>query len=146
MFHPATLLATQQIPALWTPEQGASPEFDIRHWGECRKDQLDFIADELKIGLEVVADLEHVNEILAASKRPDLTIEQRVAQCEKENFRSIEPRYNNFEPHISSWGPRKIDEEQEDSRWTIERSHPSVEELRLYFEVAARGDYDQIAE
>ncbi len=112
-----------------------------------RHKELLFLADSFRQGMELIADLEHVNEILRSSPRPDLVMTERLEMMPVESPSKL-GRINNFVPNLCGFGvPLFEDQKQpgfasnELKRTYIGRRTPTEEERAQYFLIGARGNY-----
>lgn len=96
----------------------------------------------------MISDLGRVNELLAASPRPDLVMTERVAMMPVDAIEDI-GKANNFTPSMSAFG-MPVFESRKKSSWSEEmelkfvgRRDYTDEEKAKVFLMGARGDWDE---
>jgi hypothetical protein len=129
------------------PEPPITPLESISDAVHTRQEELEFLLSGLQASLEVVADVDRVNKIIAASLRPDLVITEPAEQ-QQIGWPFRHRQIMNFIPRLQSFGPWVIEMRKEWSRGPEEpkrvyRRLPTSEELDVYRLLGARGDYDE---
>ena len=102
------------------------------------------LSDGLKIGLDLVADLDGVNHVLATSSRPDLVMTERVPMMPLERVEDVDI-LNNFNSSMRSFGVTLLGDVD---AWTkmpeiIGLREFTEEEKATAFLLGARGDYNE---
>jgi hypothetical protein len=111
-----------------------------------RQDELAKLTSEFELDFSVVTNLEVVNEIIAASERPDLVITDPATMMEVPDVAGLS-RTNNFQPGMRYFGNRVYKElDTPDRRGNTKEwvgyAPMTDDELNFYFLIGARGDYD----
>lgn len=113
-----------------------------------RHGELLHLSDGLRQGLDLISDLDRVNELLAASPRPDLEMTERLAMMPVDTVQDIGRHVNNFVPSMCAFG-MPVYENRKKYSWSDEMEYGFVgrrdyteEERATVFLMGARGDYD----
>ncbi|HUD06501.1 MAG TPA: hypothetical protein VMR34_01310 [Candidatus Saccharimonadales bacterium] len=115
-----------------------------------RQEQLVYLAGALEEGMELIGDINVVNELLAASSRPDLVMSEPVEQMPLNSLRDIN-HVNNFIPSWTAFGVRVFRDEVTSYDWEKEQKIEPVykgrrpftdEERARVFLLSARGGYE----
>ncbi len=109
-----------------------------------RYQELVSLSDGLRSGLDLVADLDGVNHILAVSSRSDLVMTERVPMMPLERVEDVSI-LNNFNPYMRSFG---VALQGDVDSWTkmpeiIGLREFTEEEKATAFLLGARGDYNE---
>lgn len=105
------------------------------------------LSDGFRHGMELISDLERVNEILAASPRPDLVMTERVEMMPVDNPNDL-GRVNNFIPSMTAFGMpifedrKSIVTDEVEPQFIGRREYTDEERARVFF-MGARGDYHE---
>lgn len=111
-----------------------------------RHEELEYLVENLRVGLELVEDLDTVNQAILSSARPDLVITERVEQLVLDHPKNTD-RVNNFTPSMRAFGVWLFEERQSRTTGEVEavaigrRPFAREERDELFF-MGARGSYD----
>lgn len=129
------------------------PRFDdVEHFCAhvaARKERLDYLADCLTGAVEIIADIDTVNSVIAASDRPELVMTKRVDQLELKGVHDL-IRVNNFTPGMRAFGTRVFEDRetwdgQLKSEWIGRRKLDDEERAKFYL-MGGRGEYNTFIE